>query len=299
MPLMYIAKINLNSKIFDVYEERLRLGEVLNEIFEKMNEKDNYKIRKRKEFKDSLGNTKVYIKTSEYQFNELTKFEEEKIVTGKVIRTYNRPTEDFNEKNELVDVYVQEHVSIYFYFDVRKELVTFSVRQAFGYNQFIEAFKYLLNISIKDYEFEVFLKKDQNMLERKLKSLRKVKRVSATLIPPNSNEGELKALRESIGYIAECRDTNAKKIKLDLIDTDDIGLNMEAKMMRETISAAVKGYGDITTYGINKNGREQIVKSNTDAALTRVVNENLTEDDYNVEARDFIAAVRAESMLNI
>ncbi|MBD5642754.1 hypothetical protein HYH96_02440 [Clostridium botulinum] len=299
MPLMYVAKINLNSKIFDVYEEKLKLEEVINDIFEKINEEPKYKRSKRKEFKDSLGNRKKYTKVSQYQFNELTKFNEEKVITGKIIRTYNRPTEDFNENNELVDVYVEEHVSIYFYFDVRKELVSFSTRQAFGYNQFTEAFKYLLNMSVRDYEFEVFLKKDKDLLEKKLKSLQKVKRMSATLIPPNSNKEELKELREEIGYISQCKDTNAKKIKIDLIDTDDAGLNMEAKMMKETISAAAKGYGDITTYGVNKNGREQIVKSNTDAALTRIVNENLGEEDYNNEAKDFIAVVKATSLLNM
>ncbi len=299
MPLMYVAKINLNSKIFEVYEDRLKLNDVLNTVFEKVNETEIYRRSKKKEFIDSLGNRKLYLKKSEYQFNELKKNNEEKIITGKIIRTHNRPTEDFNEKNELVDVYVEEYVSIYFYFDVRKELVSFSVRQAFGYNQFTEAFKYLLDMSLKDYEFEVFLKKDQDLLDRKLKSLAKVKRMSATLIPPNANDEELKELRQTIGYIAQCKDTNAKKIKIDLVDTDDIGLNMQAQMMQETISAAVKGYGDITTYGINKNGREQIVKSNTDAALIRIISENLTEEDYNGEARDFIAAVRAESMINL
>lgn len=296
MPYMYLAKVNLSSKIFDVYENKLSIAKVLNVVYRDMNDKNTYTYTQTKKFTDSLGNIKEYQKKSRYQFNELMKNDENMTITGKIVRTYSRPIEEFNDDGEIINSYEDAHVSIYFFFDVRKELVAFSMRQSFGYNQFIEAFKKLLNLCISEYDFEVFLKKDQNVLSEKLKALKTVNRVSATLIPPNSNEEELKEFRETLGYIYECKETNAKKIKLDLIDTDDVGLNMEAKMMRDTIKAAVKGYGDITTYGVNFNGREEVVKSNTDAALTRVINENLSESDYNDEAASFMAAVIATSL---
>lgn len=296
MPYMYLAKVNLSSKIFDVYENKLSIAKVLNVVYRDMNDKNTYTYTQTKKFTDSLGNIKEYQKKSRYQFNELMKNDENMTITGKIVRTYSRPIEEFNDDGEIINSYEDAHVSIYFFFDVRKELVAFSMRQSFGYNQFIEAFKKLLNLCISEYDFEVFLKKDQNVLSEKLKALKTVNRVSATLIPPNSNEEELKEFRETLGYISECKETNAKKIKLDLIDTDDVGLNMEAKMMRDTIKAAVKGYGDITTYGVNFNGREEVVKSNTDAALTRVINENLSESDYNDEAASFMAAVIATSL---
>jgi len=296
MPLMYLAKINLNSDIFEVYNNKLNIDNVLDEIYNKISEDKTYTEVKLKEFTNSLGNKIKYEKTSKYNFAELKKDNDSKIITGKLVRTYNRPTEDFNEKGKLIDVYEEEHVGIYFYFNVRNELVAFSMRQAFGYNQFTDAFNNLLNMMIEKYHFEMFLKKDGNLLTDKLKSLKKIKRVTATLIPPNANEEELKILSDTLSYISDCKDTNAKKLKLELINTndEDAGINMEAKMMQDTIKAAVKGYGDITAYGINHNEREQVIKSNSDAALTRVVNENISEGEYDNEADNFINSVVAE-----
>lgn len=291
MPLMYLAKVNLNSRIFEVYENRLNINTVLDEVYQKLSTEKIYTESKKVEYNDSLGNKKSYIKESNYQFNDLHKIVENKVITGKVVRSFKRPSEELDEKTgKIKDVFLDELVSIYFYFDVKTELITFSTRQSFGYNQFTNAFNGLLNMSVSSYGFEVFLQKDENLLSEKIKGFKRISRLMATLIPPNANEDELEEFKNSLGYIAECKESNARKIKLEFIDADqEPGLNMEAKIMRDTIKAVGRGYGDMTAYGINYNDKEHVMKSNQDAALTCVIKENISEDEFNYESGSFVA----------
>lgn len=290
MSIMYLAKVNLNSTIYEVYDNRLTINSVLDKVLQELSDEHTYTEDKTEEFTDSLGNKKKYTKTSIYKFNELKKDNDDKIITGKLVRSFKRLTEKIDPiTGTLGEAYTDESVSIYFYFDVRNELITFSIRQLFGYNQFTNAFNQLLNLSMSEYGFEVFLQKDEEVLNDKLKTFRSVKKVTATLIPPNANEEELEDLRTSLGYIQDCKDANAKKYKLELIDSaQESALNMEAKVMQDIIKAVSKGYGDMSAYGISQTGREQIIKSNQDAALTCVINENITEEEYNSESKAFI-----------
>lgn len=290
MPLMYLAKVNLNSSIFEVYENKLNISAVLDEVYQKLDVEKIYTELKKIEYNDSLGNKKSYLKESNYQFNDLRKISESKVITGKVVRSFKRPSEELDEKiGKIKEVFVDELISIYFYFDVKRELITFSTRQSFGYNQFRNAFNRLLNMSVSSYGFEVFLQKDENLLSEKIKGFKRVNRLMATLIPPNANEDDLEEFRNSLGYIGECQESNARKIKLEFIDADqERGLNMEAKIMRDTVRAVARGYGDMTAYGTNYNDREQVMKSNQDAALTCVIKENILEDEFNDESGGFI-----------
>ena len=130
-----------------------------------------------------------------------------------------------------------------------------------------------------------------------LKNLNKVYKVKATLIPPNAYEEDLKELRDSLGYIGDCKESNATKYKVELIGSEkDSGLNIESKVIQDTIKAISRGYGDMTVYGVNGSGREETVKSNRDAAMTCNINENINEQDFKEESKNFIARFIANLM---
>lgn len=186
----------------------------------------------------------------------------------------------------MVETAVQEMVSIYFYYDVYREMITFCERQSFGYNQFMGAFTYLLNNIANPYEFEIFLQKDREILEEKLKNLISVQKVRATLIPPNSNEDDLKELRNELIYMQQCQDVNA--IKMDLSYTSN-NMNMESKVMKDIKTAVSRGYGDVNATGVNGNGKIQTVKSSKDAAYTVNIQDNIKEMDFNEESCNMIS----------
>ena len=285
MPLLYLAKINLNSNIFDVYDKKLALDDVFNVIYDKIIDEIDYKTKNKEKYTDIYGNPVVYIRESRYTFQEINK-RENAIVTGKLVRTFNKPSEKLDEiSNRMVTTYVEENVSIYFYYDVCKEMITFCERQSFGYNQFMNAFTHMLNKCVGIYEFEIFLQKDKAVLEEKMKNLNTVQRVRATLIPPNSNEEDLQELRGSLVYMQQCKEANATKMNLDYVSEN---MKMESKVMKDIITAVSRGYGDVTATGINISGRKQTISSSLDAAYTANIQDNIGEEEYNEESKNLI-----------
>ena len=285
MPLLYLAKVNLNSNIFDVYNKSLSIETVLDTIYRNFNTGDEFSRHSKEHYIDALGNTTEFLKESKYSFQEIQKLMEGKI-TGKLVRNFTKPSEKLNEVNgKMVPTTVQETVSIYFYYDVYNEMITFCERQSFGYNQFMGAFAYLLNNIAFPYEFEIFLQKDRDLLEEKLKTLVRVQQVKATLIPPNSNDDDLNELRNDLIYMQQCQEANAVRVEL-LYSSNN--LNMESKVMKDIKTAASRGYGDINAIGINQNGRKQVIRSSQDAAYTVSIQENIKEKDFNEESHNMI-----------
>lgn len=284
---MYLAKVNLTKGIFDVYDQKINIDTVISEIYNKLTDSVVYNTSANYNYRDSMGNRKKMLQKSQYGITELEKHEDF-IITGKVLRTYDKPAEEV-VNGKVKEIFAQENVSIYFYFDVKNELIAFSERQSFGYNQFMRAFEHILNKGMKGYKFEIFLQKDNDVLQQKLDELVIISAFKATLIPPNSNEDDLQMLRENLQYIADCKETNANKVKIEMQSIDaNTSLKRESRYMQDIMKAVSKGYGDITTYGIAQNGKRRIISSNTDAALTRVIDENMGKKSYDDEAKDFI-----------
>lgn len=285
MPLLYLAKINLNSNIFEVYDNSLQLEDVLKNIYMNFNVGDRFELKTKERYIDELGNTEYYNKTSGYSFQEINKLEGN-VVTGKLVRTFDKPSEELDPiTNKMVKTTVQETVSIYFYYDVYKEMVTFCERQSFGYNQFMKSFVSLLNMIARPYEFEIFLQKDKDKLEEKLSTLVSVQKIRATLIPPNSNEDDLREFREELEYMKQCQEANANKLDIEYESND---LKMDSKVMRDIKTAVSRGYGDLNAIGMNHNGRKQTIRSSQDAAYTTNIKENIKPIEFNEEAKNMI-----------
>lgn len=286
MPLMYLAKVNLNSRIFDIYNKNIKIGEVCESIYKNFDVDYSYKEEQKCKYLDELGNPQEYTQTSDYTLKNIEKMLDtgDRVITGKISRKYNKRTED--EEGKVV--YNTERSSIYFYYNVDKEMVVFRERQSFGYNQFMNAFTKILNSCASDYIFEMFLQKDSDMLVEKIGGLKSVTKVKAVLIPPNSNEDDLKELRDQLKYMQQCQDMNATKITMEYSSED---MNMESNMIKEIITATSRGYGDFTATGVTSDKKVKTIKSNQDAAFTLNISEGVDNDMFNKEAKGFISSV--------
>ena len=296
MPLLYLAKVNLNSNIFDVYNKSLSIDSVLEMIYRRFDIGDEFSNRSKERYIDAFGNPVEFFRESKYSFQEIKKLDKG-IITGKLVRNFNKPSEKLDPNtNRMIETSVQETVSIYFYYDVFHEMITFCERQSFGYNQFMGAFAYLLNKIATPYEFEIFLQKDRDVLEEKLKTLVSVQQVRATLIPPNSNEDDLNELRNELLYMQQCQEANAIKVELAYSSSK---MNMESKVMKDIKTAFSRGYGDVNATGINGNGRRQTVRSSQDAAYTVNIQDNIKETDFNEESHNMIVRFLAKIAINV
>ena len=296
MPLLYLAKVNLNSNIFEVYNKSLSIDSVLEMIYRRFDVGDEFSNRSKERYIDAFGNPVEFFRESKYSFQEIKKLDKG-IITGKLVRNFNKPSEKLDPNtNRMIETSVQETVSIYFYYDVFHEMITFCERQSFGYNQFMGAFAYLLNKIATPYEFEIFLQKDRDVLEEKLKTLVSVQQVRATLIPPNSNEDDLNELRNELLYMQQCQEANAIKVELAYSSSK---MNMESKVMKDIKTAVSIGYGDVNATGINGNGRRQTVRSSQDAAYTVNIQDNIKETDFNEESHNMIVRFLAKIAINV
>lgn len=278
MPKLYLAKVNLNSKIFSVYENELDINDVLKIIYDRLNTDERCGYSVNAKHNDSTGNEISYLRYSYYYFADLNKSDMK--ITGKMIRKYSKFNDKVNEKTGKVEsVLTDESVAIRFYFDIEKEMVTFCERQCFGYNQFIDGFNELLNKCVKDYEFQTYLQKDKNRLEEKIKELYKITKVKAVLIPPNPNGGNVRSIKDN------CINTNSTKMTWEF-ESDDMKMDSEEmKEIREYISA---GYGDLTATGVDFNGKTQRISSSQDAAFCIDISENLNDEEFVRESKHFL-----------
>lgn len=88
MPLLYLAKVNLNSNIFDIYDKTLDLEVVLEKIYREFATGTIYSNHNKERYWDSMGNPIDYIKESNYSFQEIQKLDNG-IITGKLVRKFN------------------------------------------------------------------------------------------------------------------------------------------------------------------------------------------------------------------
>lgn len=166
MPVLYLAKVNLNSDIFDVYNHRLVLDDVFELIYKSIMNGTDYITKKTGKYINSYGNPIEFVSESKYVFQEIYK-KENGIITGKLVKSFNRPIEKLDDLSKSMEMnYIEESVSIYFYYDVYKEMITFCERKSFGYVQFMNAFTNILNKCVSKYKFEIFLQKDKDILEK-------------------------------------------------------------------------------------------------------------------------------------
>lgn len=289
MSLMYLAKVNLTAGIFDVYDEKIDINDITELIFKEMVSIGSYNTSSIIGLHDALGNKIRGNQKSVYRLTEIVKNENEKVITGKMVRTFDKFTEYIKTDGKVGYRVLEESVSIYFYFDVKRELIAFCERQAFGYNQFMRAFNHFLNNNSKGYRFEIFLQKDKNVLQNKIRDLNKIRSFKATLIPPNSNEDDLIEFRKSLSYMNDCKETNANRYRVELsVDSEEASLKVESKFMQDIILAVSKGYGEVTTLGTDKKGKRRIISSNQDAAMVNEITENIDKSEFNQEAKEFI-----------
>ena len=264
MPLLHYAKVNINSNIFDVYDKKTSIQDIMKELFSSINVIEEYYKVETRTFRDDEGEERVVESREIYNFSEIEKDEDvNKLqITGKLIRRYPIVTEEFDEttRTSRRTVIQNNSSSIMFYFDLEKEIIVFSERQKFGTKQFLESFKELLNIFHKDVGFEIFLLQDPFTMKERLESAYKIRKIKSTVIPPNVNEEALRDLYNK--EVEEMKDANiTKKTNVfEINEKSSQGINIKSKMVEEVLDTNdayekfARGYGKLEVEGENRDG---------------------------------------------
>ena len=257
MPKLYVVKVNLNSAIIDVYNNRLDLEQVCTKIYRSFGNVDF--ISETVAINSEIGRVCFEIKDKErisnYYINNVIKLGNG-ILIGEIKR------KDAKEKSKSFVRGTENTVTeINFYFDVKNEIVAFCEKQNFRYKQFMDGFTGLLDIFAYPYKFELFLVKDKQVLFDKIEEIQIVTRINGVLVPPNSNDDDL---RELNGF-NPWAETNVTKTNFN--NTSSSGINKKSNLFKSLVKMVQLGYGQMTIEGFDSFGVKISYNSNQDAAL--------------------------------
>ncbi|ART78119.1 hypothetical protein B4U37_19665 [Sutcliffiella horikoshii] len=286
--MMYFSKVNVNSNIFDVYAERTSIQEIMDEVFNKIDNKTEYKKLEERTFINSNNELETIDLSEVYNFSELTKVKDADnfYITGKLVRRYPLHTEEWDDKKResLSVTHSNNSISIYFYFDLNSEVISFCQRNKFGYKQFNESFQELLNIYLERVGFEIFLLKDPFTIEERLKQAYKVERIKSTVIPPNNNNEDLRKLYDDDVVKMEEGNIQKKISVFEVHQKSKTGININSTIVKQVLDSNrayekyARGYGSIEVNGVNKDGTKFYFNSEQDSPYRVSIYDNEKED---------------------
>jgi len=297
MAIVNFAKFNVNSKAPDVRRGKTTFDKILDELFKKVDDNVTYNYSTYNNVRQDDGTFKEVMAIDEkYIFSELKKDNEEKSMTGKLIRRYTIHGETYDEEiKKSIKTVHEESASILFFFDFRKEIIAFCRRTSFGYNQFKRGIKGLSEKYLPDMEFEIYLQKNIYSIEEEMKKFKRINQISANIIPPNSNSKDLEALeRKDLEKLGQFGVTK-KHVVYSASSKNDYGIDTEADFIQSTFLQCSIGYGDFITKGINHKNEEYVFKSKENALFEKNIKDDEKEDSemFKEHAVTFIAQIRA------
>lgn len=256
MSNMYFAKVSVSSKIYDVYNNRSLLDEILNSLIFKVNEKRIVTIDKKID-KNNIGDTIKFITLD----NNMDK----RYISGRLIRIYTDDVEKYDAKEDDILKLSTNQLARYatFYFDLKTEIVGFTLGKYFGRNQFCSYFQALLNGFTSDGEFKVFLYKDEFNFRDNIQRLKKISSIYVSMIIPNAPGEE--SLRKIFGVTAEnLKEMNANQYNQEFkSDNSEKGLNEKTEFVDGLIDGTCNGYGTMRIKGQDESNQEIVIYSKT------------------------------------
>jgi hypothetical protein len=263
---LYFAKVNINSHIFKVYEDKSKLNEILKLVF--LNLKEGVSYTKSNLNYTENGETFTY--DADFKLSQIQKFDDNTIV-GSVIKTSYLFANKLNEKTgEVTKIPVENSEVIEFYFDVYKEIITYYRTNRFGYAEFPQAFKELLNLCMsskrEEYNFEVSLLREGLNVEDIQKQLIRIGRLETLkieIIPPNPDDELLDGIQHNgEEYITGIKEGNITYTSTAFESKDSRGLNIDAKIIKNELNKINNIHSKLTDEKAIRNGYVTVEATN-------------------------------------
>lgn len=203
----YYGKLNLESHILKVYNQKALLREILNEIVVGLN--DDLSYTKELTYIDEDG--KEHKNEIIYKLGSVQKLEADYnyAVVGYIYKKSVVYLKNVNEKTGEITTRAEDNTEVItFYFDVYKEMVVFYTTQRFGYNEFCEAFQEIINgmFQEKKYIFSIELYRESikiDNIKEELKKLGSISEIKIDIKAPNPNSDLLDALEKEGSELIE------------------------------------------------------------------------------------------------
>lgn len=252
MSFIYFAKVNINSEIYNIYNNPELADEILKNLFKSIGQDKRLKV----EEKD-----RVWAK-----FINIEKDYDKQYITGRIVKIFEDDIETYDSEKDDVEPLLNKDLakSVLFFFDLRAELVAFTTAKQFGKKKVVEYFSKLINSYSTDVKFEVFLKQNLDEINEKIKIFKRVSKVEITLIPPNNNEDYFHDL--FLKNSDEIKEIGATKIEQTFsVSAKEGGVNIYSNFFKRVFDGISKGYGFVKITGKNIEDEPYTITSEEDA----------------------------------
>lgn len=295
MGKLYFAKLNINSNINEISEEEIKV--ILKNLYNAIDDKKDYIKEVPVKYNDENGEVQYTFREEKYNFSQIEKDESNMVITGWLVRRMPTFIEEFDNEERVSSpiVYDNTSASTMVYMNLENEIITFTTKGRLGYLQITEALEQLFGIYVEDIGFKIILKKNPFGIDETLKKMKKVNKITTTLIPPNAaNREALEKLFEEKAEELKAINVTTEKIIWETDKKNKSGINKKSKRFKKLINLikafAERGYGNTEIEGENSRGNLIEFDSDKDSAYVEII------ADENKEDRSTVIAVSNEGI---
>lgn len=268
---LYFSKVNINSHIYNVYNSKEELNRIIKLLIN--NICDDIQYTKENLIYKEEGTPLVYDAT--YKFSSITKLDASyrNSIVGSIIKTSKIFTKKYDEeKKEFFIRPIENDEVIRFYFDIYSEIVVFYTAQRFGYAEFNEVFRELLNISAsnsgEEFNFEIMLLKQGlsiEVIENELRRIGKIRTLKIDIIPPNPDEELLEKIRENgEGLLNSMKEGNLTETSILFTSSATEGMKLESAVVKNELKKVEQIHTALSTRDALNKGYANIEATSTD-----------------------------------
>lgn len=287
MSKLFFAKFNINSNINQIDDNEINT--ILGELYNKIDDKKEYIKDIPYKFINEEGEEIVGFSEEIYNFTQIEKNKEKKIITGFLVRRMNTQIEEFDEKKRIAIPKVLDNTaaSTMFYIDMEKEIITFTTRQRLGHLQIQSAFEGLFNRYMEEIGFKVFLILNPFEIDEIVDKMKKIHKIQATFIPPNAaNRSAMEKLMNKKAQELKDSNVTSETVTLESDRKNKVGINKKSQKFEEIVSFIKtflpKGYGETILEGENNKGDFMKVELKEQAPYTTNISEANKNDRLNL-----------------
>ncbi|MGZ9614686.1 hypothetical protein [Staphylococcus epidermidis] len=253
MANIYIAKLNVNEKIYEVYKNEIQLSKLLENLY--------YSLDDKKILKNEFNEVR-------YKIVDIEKDPNNFIISGRFLRIFKSQTQDFYDSNK--DTVVEkalgdkaEYVPFTFY--VKREIIAFVPKQTFTRKQFLKIFKEFITYSYPEIgEVNLQIKYDNTSIDKKFKKIKVLKNVEVVIVPPNGDEDLWEGLKN---VERDLKETEAKKMSISLEATKKKPLKKTSNLVKGFLKFVKNQYGELEAIGYDAQNNEVNIDTINDEKL--------------------------------
>lgn len=293
MATIYFGKVNLVSEhIYKVYSKELNMRDIMMDILLHFDngmsfvEENSYIGEDGKEHTNRI-NYSVYIKEKTDTY-----------IRGRLDKEFKLFFKEKNPiTNELEGKSINNTDAIEFYFDVFSEMVGYNTSNRFGHTKFLEIFSEMINQASRRAEKSYLFTVDRytngidiKNLYQELKKINGIQRLSLTLKPVNPTTDILQSIQDNgMDRLEEFEDANLSSKSILLTSSSRLGLNIDSKIVRESLEEVDSLQRDVSAEKAISNGYAKVEATGRDG-ITRSTADQAPVKRYVKRMSEFVKA---------